>query len=94
VATKRASTKHAHPSPTPCATIADADRIRTRAIDRHSYGSDAPHFQLTPSEAAALGGDAHASCNRTCELGMSRATGEQYRHVLELFEESTRRPET
>jgi D-lactate dehydrogenase len=28
---------------------------------------------------------AHASCNRTCELGMTRATGEGYRHVLELL---------
>ena len=27
----------------------------------------------------------HASCNRTCELGMTRATGEDYRHVLELL---------
>ncbi len=34
--------------------------------------------------------DAHASCNRTCELGMTRATGEQYRHVLELLEQGTR----
>ncbi|MET0713831.1 MAG: FAD-binding and (Fe-S)-binding domain-containing protein [Mycetocola sp.] len=34
--------------------------------------------------------DAHASCNRTCEIGMSRATGEDYRHILELLEEATR----
>jgi len=39
---------------------------------------------------AAIGGDAHASCNRTCELGMTRATGQEYRHVLELLEEVTR----
>ncbi|KJL41831.1 FAD-binding and (Fe-S)-binding domain-containing protein [Microbacterium trichothecenolyticum] len=47
----------------------------------------------TASEAAevrALGADAHASCNRTCELGMTRATGADYRHVLELLEEATR----
>ena len=55
------------------------------------------HPELTASatarEAASvaeLGGDAHASCNRTCELGMTRATGQQYRHVLELLEEVTR----
>ncbi len=38
------------------------------------------------------GGDFdHAvSANRTCELGMSRATGMQYRHVLELLEVATR----
>jgi D-lactate dehydrogenase len=33
---------------------------------------------------------AHASCNRTCELGMTRATGSEYQHVLELLEERTR----
>jgi len=37
-----------------------------------------------------MGATAHASCNRTCELGMTRATGEPYRHVLELLEELTR----
>ena len=34
--------------------------------------------------------DAHASCNRTCELGMTRATGRPYVHVLELVERATR----
>lgn len=34
--------------------------------------------------------DAYVSTNRTCELGMSRATGKPYRHVLELLEEATR----
>jgi D-lactate dehydrogenase len=55
------------------------------------------HPELTESatraEAAditAMGATAHASCNRTCELGMTRATGEPYRHVLELLEELTR----
>ncbi|WP_062518551.1 FAD-binding and (Fe-S)-binding domain-containing protein [Demequina gelatinilytica] len=52
------------------------------------------HPELTASATApeaavvaALGSDAHASCNRTCELGMSRATGVPYRHVLELLAE-------
>ena len=52
------------------------------------------HPELTASatgreaaEAAALGSEAHASCNRTCELGMTRATGSPYRHVLELLAE-------
>lgn len=27
----------------------------------------------------------HASCNRTCEIGMSRATGETYAHILEYL---------
>lgn len=55
------------------------------------------HPELTASatrkqgqEAAALGASAYASCNRTCELGMTRATGQDYRHVLELLEELTR----
>lgn len=34
--------------------------------------------------------DAYASANRTCELGMTRATGHQYNHVLELLEQATR----
>ncbi|WP_239579877.1 FAD-binding and (Fe-S)-binding domain-containing protein [Microlunatus panaciterrae] len=34
--------------------------------------------------------DAYASNNRTCELGLTRATGQQYRHILELLEEATR----
>ena len=30
--------------------------------------------------------DAYASCNRTCEIGMTRATGHEYQHVLELLD--------
>ncbi|PPL20314.1 FAD-binding and (Fe-S)-binding domain-containing protein [Microterricola pindariensis] len=55
------------------------------------------HPELTASataaEAAELAGrdfDAHASCNRTCEIGMTRATGESYVHILELLERATR----
>ena len=33
--------------------------------------------------------DAYLSSNRTCELGMTRATGQTYRHVLELLAELT-----
>ncbi|XVU27873.1 FAD-binding and (Fe-S)-binding domain-containing protein [Actinoplanes sp. CA-054009] len=50
------------------------------------------HPELTASatraEATAVAaGDyaAHASVNRTCEIGLSRATGHPYRHVLELL---------
>jgi D-lactate dehydrogenase len=35
--------------------------------------------------------DHAVSANRTCELGMSRATGIPYVHVLELLESATRR---
>ncbi|WP_326835407.1 FAD-binding and (Fe-S)-binding domain-containing protein [Amycolatopsis rhabdoformis] len=56
------------------------------------------HPELTASatarqarELAAAGPfDAHVSCNRTCELGLTRATGERYEHVLELVERATR----
>ncbi|QDW63994.1 FAD-binding and (Fe-S)-binding domain-containing protein [Oerskovia sp. KBS0722] len=34
--------------------------------------------------------DAYASSNRTCEMGLSRATGQDYVHVVELLEEATR----
>jgi D-lactate dehydrogenase len=37
-----------------------------------------------------MGADVHLSSNRTCELGMTRATGSAYRHVLEVLEEATR----
>jgi D-lactate dehydrogenase len=30
------------------------------------------------------------SANRTCEIGMSKATGKAYRHVIELLEEVSR----
>ncbi|HXD29434.1 MAG TPA: FAD-binding and (Fe-S)-binding domain-containing protein [Arthrobacter sp.] len=56
------------------------------------------HPELTASatdrqarEVNAFGSSAHASCNRTCELGMTRATGHDYRHVLELLDEATTR---
>lgn len=34
--------------------------------------------------------DAYTSANRTCEMGMSRATGRPYVHVLQLLERATR----
>jgi D-lactate dehydrogenase len=50
------------------------------------------HPELTASatraEAASVAevaGALHASCNRTCEVGMTRATGRPYRHVLEVL---------
>ncbi|WP_433363652.1 FAD-binding and (Fe-S)-binding domain-containing protein [Actinoplanes sp. CA-142083] len=54
------------------------------------------HPELTASatleEAAAVRlGDftAHASVNRTCELGLTRATGQTYHHLLELLLDAT-----
>ena len=57
------------------------------------------HPELTESatraqaaELATGSFDAFASCNRTCELGMTRATGAQYQHVLELVDWASRPP--
>ncbi|HEX4812606.1 MAG TPA: FAD-binding and (Fe-S)-binding domain-containing protein [Nonomuraea sp.] len=54
------------------------------------------HPELTASatraEASAVqAGEfaAHASVNRTCELGLTRATGKPYRHLLELLDQAT-----
>jgi D-lactate dehydrogenase len=47
----------------------------------------------TAPEAAELSGRAfaaYASCNRTCELAMTRATGKPYRHIVEILEVATR----
>ncbi|MGD9988218.1 FAD-binding and (Fe-S)-binding domain-containing protein [Pseudonocardia sp.] len=41
-------------------------------------------------ELADVDADAYASCNRTCELGMSRATGHDYVHVLEVLADRAR----
>jgi D-lactate dehydrogenase len=57
------------------------------------------HPELTASatapeaeELSDLAFSAYASCNRTCEIAMTRATGKPYRHVVELLEEATREP--
>ncbi|MDT7577539.1 MAG: D-lactate dehydrogenase [Pseudonocardiales bacterium] len=54
------------------------------------------HPELTASataaqaaEVRARGAVEHVSCNRTCELGMTRATGVPYRHVVEVLAELT-----
>lgn len=41
-------------------------------------------------QVRAAASSAHASVNRTCEIGMTRATGQTYVHVLELLERVTR----
>jgi D-lactate dehydrogenase len=55
------------------------------------------HPELTASataaeakEVALIDSDAHASLNRTCELGMTRATGHEYQHILQLLDVATR----
>ncbi|MEA5457259.1 FAD-binding and (Fe-S)-binding domain-containing protein [Sinomonas sp. JGH33] len=55
------------------------------------------HPELTASATAAEAAELatrdferYVSVNRTCELGMARATGEAYEHLLEVLEEATR----
>ncbi len=55
------------------------------------------HPELTASATAGESAevragefDAYASCNRTCEIGMTRATGHEYQHILELLDHATR----
>jgi D-lactate dehydrogenase len=57
------------------------------------------HPELTASATAPEADElstrtfaAYASSNRTCEIGMSRATGKPYVHILELLEAATREP--
>jgi len=46
--------------------------------------------EVSAADAARDGFDAFVSANRTCEIGMTRATGKPYRHVIEVLEELTR----
>lgn len=46
--------------------------------------------EVIKADAGHGGFDAFVSANRTCEIGMSRATGKPYRHVVEVLEELTR----
>lgn len=46
--------------------------------------------EVSAADAARGCFDAFVSANRTCEIGMTRATGRPYRHVIEVLEERTR----
>ncbi|WP_337003322.1 MULTISPECIES: FAD-binding and (Fe-S)-binding domain-containing protein [unclassified Microbacterium] len=46
--------------------------------------------EIAAADAERGGFDAFVSANRTCEIGMTRATGQPYRHVIEVLEELTR----
>ncbi|MDT0144567.1 FAD-binding and (Fe-S)-binding domain-containing protein [Microbacterium sp. PRC9] len=55
------------------------------------------HPELTASatapgsdNVAAAASDVHASLNRTCEMGMTRATGQPYRHILQVLDDAVR----
>ncbi|WP_251152803.1 FAD-binding and (Fe-S)-binding domain-containing protein [Cellulosimicrobium sp. Marseille-Q4280] len=57
---------------------AAATRAESAEVARHAAALPAGRF------------DAYVSSNRTCETGMSRSTGHDYVHVLELLEAATR----
>ncbi|GAB3599692.1 FAD-binding and (Fe-S)-binding domain-containing protein [Microbacterium tumbae] len=46
--------------------------------------------EIAAADAERHGFDAFVSANRTCEIGMTRATGKPYRHVVEILEELSR----
>ncbi|TDD19403.1 FAD-binding oxidoreductase, partial [Nonomuraea diastatica] len=53
-----------------------------------------PELTASATRAEAISvktGDfaAHASLNRTCELGLTRATARMYHHLLELLDQAT-----
>jgi D-lactate dehydrogenase len=43
---------------------------------------------LESAQVTTAASAVHASLNRTCELGMTRATGQPYRHILQVLDES------
>ena len=66
---------------------------RPRAGSPATAGSCTRARSATQEEAAEVKGrtfDAHVSTNRTCEIGMERATGRPYVHVVQLLEQLTR----
>jgi len=64
-----------HPELTASATSREALEVTAGGCDK--AGSDTGGF------------DAYVSSNRTCEIGMSRATGRPYQHILEVLDAVT-----
>ena len=60
-----------------CAFAGDRGMLHPELTASATAGQ-AAHVRAQPT-------DAHASCNRTCELAMTRATGSPYRHVIEML---------
>ena len=57
-------------------------------LNKHKFKT----VHVTAREASEVAGgtfDAYASCNRTCEIGMTRATGHPYQHILEVLDATT-----
>ncbi|MCG7427188.1 FAD-binding oxidoreductase [Helcobacillus sp. ACRRO] len=74
-----------HPELTDAATADEAAEVR-RGVDT----ADDRDAAEPRGSGTARGSRAFASCNRTCEIGMSRATGEDYRHIIELLADAVR----
>ena len=57
------------------------------AGDRGMLHPELTHAATRPEAAEVdhLDATVHASCNRTCEIGMTRATGKPYRHIMEVL---------
>ncbi|GAB2711637.1 D-lactate dehydrogenase [Microbacterium marinum] len=53
--------------------------------------TDVEAFEVAAAADDLGGFDAYVSANRTCEIGMSRATDRPYEHVIEVLERLTRR---
>ncbi|WP_448070497.1 FAD-binding and (Fe-S)-binding domain-containing protein [Georgenia yuyongxinii] len=70
-----------------CGTAGDRGMLHPELT---AGATEAEAAELAAAERTAGAFAAYASCNRTCEMGMSAATGRPYRHVLEVLEEITR----
>lgn len=72
-------------------TVPDAVGCCAFAGDRGMLHPELTAAATAPEASEVNSGsyDAYLSTNRTCELGMSRATGRTYRHVLEVLAEVT-----
>jgi D-lactate dehydrogenase len=77
-----AESAHVPPSATCCGFAGDRGLLHPELTEA-----------ATLEQAAEVGSkrfDAYVSSNRTCEIGLERATGEAYVHVIQLLEELTR----
>ena len=73
-----------------CGTAGDRGMLHPELTAGATEAEAAEAAELAAAERTAGAFAAYASCNRTCEMGMSAATGRPYRHVLEVLEEITR----
>ncbi|WP_010147023.1 FAD-binding and (Fe-S)-binding domain-containing protein [Serinicoccus profundi] len=77
-----------HPELTASATAAEAAEVAAITAGALA-GRGSENHPHRNAAATPLSQPAFVSSNRTCEIGMSRATGHPYRHVLELLAEAS-----